>query len=98
MYFTCHSHGSLKHTVSWVKLDQEEGGFEELSAEGSEVLEIENITMADNGLYACVVGNKVAYAEAVAYLNVIENHVVVPVVKYDNMKFTVMVSGTLLAR
>lgn len=67
-YFTCQSHGTLlKEATSWVKLD---GDNFDVLLEASEVLEIVNITQADQGLYACVVGNKMVNVQAWAYLTV----------------------------
>jgi hypothetical protein len=68
-FFTCTSHGDLRDTTSWVKLinDEDEESFVIL-AEGTEVLQIDNVTYNDEGIYACVVGNAVAHIQAVAHL------------------------------
>ncbi len=71
--FTCKSHDKLlRQATSWVKLEQNfQEGFVVL-AEATEILEIENVTFADEGFYACVVGNEVANVQAVAFLSVEE--------------------------
>ena len=67
-YMTCKSHGNLRDHTSWVKL--EEGDHFEILKEGSEVLEINNVTLESEGFYACVVGNSVASVVSYAYLTV----------------------------
>lgn len=64
--FYCRSHGTLRDAISWVRITDEV----KILKNRSEVLEIQNVTYADVGAYACVVGNDDANVEAVAYLSV----------------------------
>ena len=90
-YFTCQSNGKLLlEQTSWVKLEsnEEDEGFIVLS-EGSEVLEIENITFADEGFYACVVGNNVANVQAGAYLTV-EDPTIIHISPQDQNSYVIV--------
>ena len=53
--------------MSWVRLLED--AIVEL-AQGTEVYKIYNVTEADAGVYACVVGTDVAHAHLVAHLEV----------------------------
>ena len=89
-YMTCKSHGNLRDHTSWVKL--EEGDHFEILKEGSEVLEINNVTLESEGFYACVVGNSVASVVSYAYLTVRNTPKYIPAhqinVKVKNYKFS----------
>ena len=88
---TCRTHLELHRHMSWVRL--KEDAIVEL-AQGTEVLKIENVTEADAGVYACVVGTNVAHAHLVAHLEVRERLPVATFAPGDS-KGMAVIAGTL---
>ncbi|CAB4066326.1 Fibroblast growth factor receptor 1,Tyrosine kinase receptor Cad96Ca,Fibroblast growth factor receptor 4,Proto-oncogene tyrosine-protein kinase ROS,Fibroblast growth factor receptor,Angiopoietin-1 receptor,Fibroblast growth factor receptor 3,Vascular endothelial growth factor receptor 3,Tyrosine-protein kinase receptor torso,Proto-oncogene tyrosine-protein kinase receptor Ret,Tyrosine-protein kinase receptor Tie-1,Tyrosine-protein kinase receptor Tie-2,Vascular endothelial growth factor receptor 1,Fibrobla len=71
--FTCRAHIDLHKHILWVRLVAD--SILELS-NATEVLTIDNITLSDAGMYACVVGTGSAHVEYVAYLSVVNDTLV----------------------
>ena len=84
-FMTCKSHGNLQDHTSWVKILENENDIQILK-EGSEVLEIKNVTLQSEGLYACVVGNHESTIVSEAYLSVQNPITIIPINDPRNLK------------
>ena len=67
---SCASHGDLLQNPTWVKIEENNVT---ILTEGSELLEVKNVTAQSEGLYACVVGNSMGSVYSEAYLSVALN-------------------------
>ena len=66
------SHGDLLQNPTWVKIEENNVT---ILTEGSELLEVKNVTSQSEGLYACVVGNSKGSVYSEAYLSVLNTSI-----------------------
>ena len=86
-FMTCKSHGNLQDQTSWVKVLENDI---QILKEGSEVLEIKNVTLQSEGLYACVVGSHERTIFSEAYLSVQNPITIIPINDPRNVKVSLL--------